>query len=103
MTYPNGDEAAWSALFEARIVDGVPEPGDDETAEVRWVADEEALDLEIARHRAHARRDPHGPYIRSVVRAPGRAESAATSRAQRAPRLKPVRERSRIPAFSCWS
>ena len=48
MTYPNGDEAAWvTTLFEARIVDGVPEPGDDETAEVRWVADDEALDLEI--------------------------------------------------------
>jgi hypothetical protein len=25
----------------------VPEPGDDETAEVRWVAAKEALDLEI--------------------------------------------------------
>lgn len=47
-TYPNGDELAWVAtLFEARIVDGVPEPGDDETAEARWVALEDAFGLEI--------------------------------------------------------
>jgi 8-oxo-dGTP pyrophosphatase MutT (NUDIX family) len=49
MTYPNGDEVAWvTTLFEARIIDGVAQPGDDETAEVRWVTIEEALDLGIA-------------------------------------------------------
>lgn len=48
ITYPNGDEAAWvTTLFEARIVQGVPEPGDDETAEVRWVALEDAFALGI--------------------------------------------------------
>ena len=54
ITYANGDEAAWVAtLFEARIVDGVPEPGDDETAEVRWVVDEEARALEITAATRH--------------------------------------------------
>jgi 8-oxo-dGTP pyrophosphatase MutT (NUDIX family) len=48
MTYPNGDEAAWvTTLFEGRIVAGTPSPGDDETAEVRWVTPEEARALEI--------------------------------------------------------
>ncbi|HUG65753.1 MAG TPA: NUDIX domain-containing protein [Gaiellaceae bacterium] len=54
MTYPNGDEAAWvTTLFEAGIVDGVPQPGDDETAEVRWVTTEEALDLDITPSTRH--------------------------------------------------
>jgi 8-oxo-dGTP pyrophosphatase MutT (NUDIX family) len=54
VTYPNGDEAAWVAtLFEARIVHGVPEPGDDETAEVRWVSPEDAFALGITASTRH--------------------------------------------------
>lgn len=54
LTYPNGDEVAWvTTLFEARIVSGEPTPGDDETAEVRWVTFDEALELEISRSTRH--------------------------------------------------
>jgi 8-oxo-dGTP pyrophosphatase MutT (NUDIX family) len=53
-TYPNGDEVAWvTTLFEARVVAGVPRPGDDETAEVRWVTLDEAYGLEISASTKH--------------------------------------------------
>ena len=49
MVYPNGDEAAWvTVLFEARIVAGDAMPGDDETAEVRWVTFNDALAMEVS-------------------------------------------------------
>lgn len=42
--YPNGDEVAWvSIVFEARIAEGIPSPGDDETADVRWACIDDAL------------------------------------------------------------
>lgn len=54
MTYPNGDKVAWvTILFEGRISAGTPAPGDDETAEVRWVTFDEAGDLEITRATRH--------------------------------------------------
>jgi 8-oxo-dGTP pyrophosphatase MutT (NUDIX family) len=54
MTYANGDEVAWvTTLFEARLVAGVPAPGDDETAEVRWATLEEALDMEVSPSTRH--------------------------------------------------
>ena len=35
--YGNGDEAAWVVtIFEARLVEGVPAPSDDETIDVGW-------------------------------------------------------------------
>lgn len=44
--YANGDEVAWvTTVFEGRAVAGVAAPGDDETAEVRWVKMDEALAL----------------------------------------------------------
>ena len=37
VTYPSGDEAAYvAAVYEARVVGGVPEPDGDETTEVGW-------------------------------------------------------------------
>jgi 8-oxo-dGTP pyrophosphatase MutT (NUDIX family) len=49
IVYPNGDEAAWvTVLFEARIVAGDAKPGDDETAEVRWVTFDDALAMELS-------------------------------------------------------
>lgn len=49
IVYPNGDEAAWvTVLFEARIVAGDPEPGDDETAEVRWVTLDDAFAMDVS-------------------------------------------------------
>jgi 8-oxo-dGTP pyrophosphatase MutT (NUDIX family) len=52
--YPNGDEVAWvTTLFEARIVAGEPAPGDDETAEVRWVAPRDAFDLSLSSSTRH--------------------------------------------------
>jgi 8-oxo-dGTP pyrophosphatase MutT (NUDIX family) len=54
ITYPNGDEATWvTILFEGRILAGTPAPGDDETAEVRWVSLDEVLELEISRSTRH--------------------------------------------------
>lgn len=42
--YPNGDEVAWvSTVFAGRITSGTAQPGDDETAEVRWASIEDAL------------------------------------------------------------
>jgi ADP-ribose pyrophosphatase YjhB (NUDIX family) len=44
--YPNGDEVAWvSIVFNARITRGTVQPGDEETAEVRWATIETALGL----------------------------------------------------------
>jgi 8-oxo-dGTP pyrophosphatase MutT (NUDIX family) len=54
MTYANGDEVAWvTTLFEANIIDGVPAPGDDEIADVRWVSIAEAFELAISPSTRH--------------------------------------------------
>jgi 8-oxo-dGTP pyrophosphatase MutT (NUDIX family) len=48
VTYANGDEVGVvSTVFEAEIVAGTPEPGDDETVEVRWFAPGELAALEL--------------------------------------------------------
>jgi 8-oxo-dGTP pyrophosphatase MutT (NUDIX family) len=48
-TYANGDEVAWvTTVFEARILSGEPAASDDETAEVRWAAAEEAFALGLS-------------------------------------------------------
>lgn len=53
-TYANGDEVAWvSTLFEARILSGVPAPGDDETADVRRVTLDEAFALDVSSPTRH--------------------------------------------------
>ena len=47
ITYANGDDAAWVAtVFEARIVDGEPAPGDDEVDAVGWFRPEDLSGLE---------------------------------------------------------
>ena len=47
ITYANGDDAAWVAtVFEARIVDGEPAPGDDEVDAVGWFGPEDLHGLE---------------------------------------------------------
>lgn len=52
--YDNGDEAAWvTVVFDARIKDGEPKPGDDETADVRWVTVEEAFVMDLSRSTRH--------------------------------------------------
>jgi ADP-ribose pyrophosphatase YjhB (NUDIX family) len=57
--YAHGDEVAWvSIVFEARITDGTARPGDDETAEVRWVSIEDALAIGLP--------DPWGRVLRNV-------------------------------------
>jgi 8-oxo-dGTP pyrophosphatase MutT (NUDIX family) len=49
ITYGNGDEAAYIVVvYEARIVDGEPAPGDDETRAVGWFAPDELDALTIA-------------------------------------------------------
>ena len=48
VTYANGDEVGVvSTVFEAEIVAGTPEPGDDETVEVRWFAPGELAAVEL--------------------------------------------------------
>jgi 8-oxo-dGTP pyrophosphatase MutT (NUDIX family) len=52
--YPNGDEMAYVVtVFEARIADGAPAPGDDETAEVGWFAPADAFELELSSGTRH--------------------------------------------------
>jgi 8-oxo-dGTP pyrophosphatase MutT (NUDIX family) len=47
ITYANGDDTAWVAtVFEARIVDGEPAPGDDEVDAVGWFRPEDLASLE---------------------------------------------------------
>ncbi len=46
VTYANGDDAAWVVtIFEARLVDGIPAPSDDETIDVGWFALDEIAAL----------------------------------------------------------
>jgi 8-oxo-dGTP pyrophosphatase MutT (NUDIX family) len=46
--YANGDEIGVVAIvFEAEIVGGVPEPGDDETQHVAWIGPAELEQLEL--------------------------------------------------------
>jgi 8-oxo-dGTP pyrophosphatase MutT (NUDIX family) len=48
VTYANGDEVGVvSTVFEAEIVAGTPQAGDDETVEVRWFAPDELATLEL--------------------------------------------------------
>ena len=52
--YANGDEVAWvTVVFEARIQSGVLTPGDDETAEVRWVTLDEASTIGVSPSTQH--------------------------------------------------
>ncbi len=52
--FSNGDEVAWvTTVFEARITDGVPAAGDDETADVKWLTLDEAFALEITASTRH--------------------------------------------------
>jgi 8-oxo-dGTP pyrophosphatase MutT (NUDIX family) len=49
ITYSNGDEAAYVVtVYELRLVDGEPVPGDDETQAVGWFLPEEIDALEVA-------------------------------------------------------
>jgi len=47
--YANGDEVGIvSTIYEARIVAGTPQPGDDETQDVGWFASTELEQLELS-------------------------------------------------------
>jgi 8-oxo-dGTP pyrophosphatase MutT (NUDIX family) len=49
ITYSNGDEAAYVVtVFELRLLEGEPAPGDDETQAVGWFFPEEIAGLELA-------------------------------------------------------
>jgi ADP-ribose pyrophosphatase YjhB (NUDIX family) len=48
--YPNGDRVAYvTAVYEARITEGTPTPGDGELSEVAWFAPEDLPDLPLSR------------------------------------------------------
>ena len=61
VTYPNGDRVAYvAAVYEARIVDGSPAPGDGEISELAWFAPDELPAV------------PLTTFALSVLRASGR-------------------------------
>ena len=50
ISYPNGDRAAYvTAVYEARISDGTPTPGDGELSEIAWFTPEELPGLQLSR------------------------------------------------------
>ena len=61
VTYPNSDRVAYvAAVYEARIVDGSPAPGDGEISELAWFAPDELPAV------------PLTTFALSVLRASGR-------------------------------
>ena len=61
VTYPNGDRVAYvAAVYEARIVDGSPAPGDGEISELAWFGPDELPAV------------PLTTFALSVLRASGR-------------------------------
>ena len=49
VVYRNGDRAMWVVtIFEARLLDGEPRPGDDETIDAGWFAEDELGGLEMS-------------------------------------------------------
>jgi ADP-ribose pyrophosphatase YjhB (NUDIX family) len=49
VTYPNGDRAAYvTAVYEARIVEGVPAPVDGELSDIAWFAPGELSSLHLS-------------------------------------------------------
>ncbi len=49
VTYPNGDRAAYvTAVYEAEITGGLPEPADGELTEVAWFHPDQLPDLELS-------------------------------------------------------
>ena len=60
VTYPNGDQTAYVAVvYEATVVGGTPEPDDDETDAVAWVAPADLAELDL------------GPFARATFEALG--------------------------------
>jgi ADP-ribose pyrophosphatase YjhB (NUDIX family) len=50
VSYPNGDRAAYvTAVYEARITEGTPAPGDGELSDVAWFTREELPLLRLSR------------------------------------------------------
>src|SRR6201986_89205 len=50
VTYPNGDRVAYvTAVYEPRVVDGVPAPADGELSDVGWFTREELPTIPLSR------------------------------------------------------
>lgn len=50
VSYPNGDRAAYvTAVYEAEITSGLPEPADGELTEVAWFHPDQLPDLDLSR------------------------------------------------------
>ena len=50
VSYPNGDRAAYiTAVYEARIINGTPAPGDGELSELAWFTPAELPGLQLSR------------------------------------------------------
>jgi ADP-ribose pyrophosphatase YjhB (NUDIX family) len=50
VSYPNGDRAAYvTAVYEAEITSGLPEPADGELTEVAWFHPDQLPNLELSR------------------------------------------------------
>jgi len=49
VVYGNGDHAMWVVtIFEARLLEGEPRPGDDETIDVGWFSEDELASLPMS-------------------------------------------------------
>jgi 8-oxo-dGTP pyrophosphatase MutT (NUDIX family) len=49
MTYPNGDRVGYvPTIFDARIIDGEPRPGGDETIDVAWFTLDQLADVALS-------------------------------------------------------
>jgi 8-oxo-dGTP pyrophosphatase MutT (NUDIX family) len=61
VSYPNGDRTAYvTAVYEARIINGSPAPGDGELSELAWFAPGELPGLQLS------------PFSRALLHATGR-------------------------------
>jgi ADP-ribose pyrophosphatase YjhB (NUDIX family) len=50
VSYPNGDRTAYvTAVYEARIINGSPAPGDGELSDLGWFTPEELPSLQLSR------------------------------------------------------
>lgn len=59
--YPNGDRAAYvTAVYEARIIEDSPAPGDGELSELAWFTPADLPGLQLSR------------FARALLRATGR-------------------------------
>jgi hypothetical protein len=72
ISYPNGDRTAYvTAVYEARIINGSPAPGDGELSELAWFTHAELPGLQLSR------------FSRALLQATGRLAARPAPRRRR--------------------